>query len=193
MLRSRHWAPALFVFLSSTFFGFPQAMLEKTVSLTPGGPGGAAITVSAGTTVYYTYLLRNGDFGDIVPTAPISWVTLTSHTLTDDKLGTILDFENRTLLPGEAFSVTQSATIDQTTTNTATWLAFAEPVTMTLSSVAAQVLAFTSSASATVFVADQRMGLPIPTLSEWGAIALAVLLLGGGMLFLRRAPAGKAG
>jgi hypothetical protein len=48
---------------------------------------------------------------------------LTLHTLTDDQLGIILNNFPYTLAPGASAFITQSATLTQTTVNTAQWLA----------------------------------------------------------------------
>lgn len=70
------------------------------------------ISVDISTTVYYCYEVTNT--GDI---------TLTRHDLVDSELGTILTDFPFTLVPGASAFITQSATITQTTINTATWTA----------------------------------------------------------------------
>jgi hypothetical protein len=70
------------------------------------------VTIDTNTTVYYCYEVTNT--GNI---------TLTRHDLVDSELGTILTDFPFTLVPGASAFITQSATITQTTVNTATWTA----------------------------------------------------------------------
>ncbi|MGH2592957.1 MAG: proprotein convertase P-domain-containing protein [Anaerolineae bacterium] len=73
----------------------------------------SAITVTAGTPVYYCYNIEN-----------TGAITLTQHDLVDNRLGTILSGFPITLTPGASASLTQTTTITQTTVNTATWTAY---------------------------------------------------------------------
>jgi subtilisin-like proprotein convertase family protein len=92
----------------------PAVQLNKTVGTDPEvcantdsitlPPGGGAAT--------YCYEITN-----------TGNVTLTNHTLTDDKLGTILVNFPYALSPGASAFLTQTAVITQTTLNTATWIA----------------------------------------------------------------------
>jgi hypothetical protein len=95
----------------------PEIDLEKTVGLDPNACAPTdAIEVPSGTEVTYCYAAANtGNF------------TLTWHLLEDSELGTILPSVPFTLTPGLTIWVTQSATIDVTTVNTATWTAWNPP------------------------------------------------------------------
>lgn len=70
------------------------------------------ITVDISTTVYYCYEVTN-----------TGSITLTRHDLVDSEIGAILTDFPFTLIPGASAFITQSATITQTTINTATWTA----------------------------------------------------------------------
>ncbi len=97
----------------------PSIVLTKTVGTVPGVCASTdTITVNAGTTVYYCYVVENT--GD---------VTLNLHDLVDSELGTIFTGLNYALTPGSsvntvAAGLTISATITANTTNTATWTAY---------------------------------------------------------------------
>ncbi|MCS6774215.1 MAG: Ig-like domain-containing protein [Thermoflexales bacterium] len=95
---------------------FPRIVLTKTVGLSPGGCATTkAITLTtASATVYYCYTVQNT--GNI---------TLSTHTLTDTALGGLLNGFSHNLAPGATIFVTASATLTQTTENTAEWTAFA--------------------------------------------------------------------
>jgi hypothetical protein len=87
--------------------------LEKTAGLDPGTCAGTnAITVTAGTDVTYCYTMTNS-----------TGITLSKHDLFDDKLGIILLDASIDVPPGGSTSVTQTATINTTTVNVATWTA----------------------------------------------------------------------
>ncbi|MFZ2487499.1 MAG: proprotein convertase P-domain-containing protein, partial [Anaerolineae bacterium] len=92
----------------------PGIVLTKTVGTTPGVCATTSkVTVPTGTTVYYCYQVENS--GN---------VTMTVHSLVDDQLGTLLTNSPYVLPPGavsDPFIV--NASIDITTTNTATWTA----------------------------------------------------------------------
>ena len=92
--------------------GVPEITLSKTVGLTSGVCGtDETLTIEHGTPVTYCYTVENT--GDI---------TLTTHDLVDDQLGTILDNEPITLDPGDTAEVIVSdVLLDATTTNNATW------------------------------------------------------------------------
>lgn len=94
----------------------PEIEFDKTVGLDPSTCAvDSHLTVtSGGDTVYYCYRIENT--GDL---------TLTLHTVIDDKLGTLLGpgfFVN--LTPGAIGYFTVEVNITQTTMNSATWTAF---------------------------------------------------------------------
>ena len=96
----------------------PSISLAKTVGTDPGVCATtSAITVVAGTTVYYCYEVTNT--GD---------VTFTAHDLVDDQLGTIFTGLSYSLAPGASVNTVQAglsipAVMNNTTTNTGTWTA----------------------------------------------------------------------
>lgn len=95
--------------------------LEKTVGVNPEACATTtAITVTAGTLVTYCYEVTN--------TSPF---TLTRHDLVDDQLGQILTDHYFLLAPSASAFLTQSATINVTTTNVATWTAREEIIIIT--------------------------------------------------------------
>jgi hypothetical protein len=103
----------------------PGIVLTKTVGLDAGTCATTdSISVPAGgggTDVYYCYTVMNT--GNI---------TLTTHDLVDDQLGTLLTAFAYDLAPGGsidtvAAGLTVSATITQTTVNSATWTARRAP------------------------------------------------------------------
>ena len=110
----------------------PAISLAKTVGTDPNDCAETtAISVTAGTDVTYCYEVTN--------TGPL---TVTRHTLEDSELGTLLNALPYTLSPGASTFVTETATITQTTVNTATWTAYNPgPI---------DVAAATASASVTV-------------------------------------------
>ena len=71
------------------------------------------ISVVPGTDVYYCYEVTN-----------TGNVTMTLHDLVDTQLGTILDDFPLALAPGASVSLTDTATVTETTTNAAVWTAF---------------------------------------------------------------------
>ena len=71
-----------------------------------------AINVSAGTSVYYCYKVTNNGS-----------TSRSSQTLVDSELGMILNNFPYTLSPGASVFVTETAVINTTTINTATWTA----------------------------------------------------------------------
>ena len=96
----------------------PSISLVKTVGTTVGvcSPD-TAITVAAGTTVYYCYTVTN-----------TGSVTFTTHDLSDDVLGTIFTGLNYTLTPGSSVNTVAAGlsipyVVNSTTTNTGTWTA----------------------------------------------------------------------
>ena len=101
-----------------TVQGTPAITVAKTVGTVPGVCAATSnITVPMGTTVYYCYTVTNT--GD---------VTLNSHTLVDDKLGTIFTNFAYALTPGSSVNTVQAglsipAVINVNTTNVATWTA----------------------------------------------------------------------
>ncbi len=90
----------------------PAVQLNKTVGTDPAA---CAVTDSitlppeGGEATYCYEITNTGN------------VTLTSHTLTDDKLGMILNNFPYALSPGASAFITETAVIAQTTLNTATW------------------------------------------------------------------------
>jgi hypothetical protein len=122
--RSRAWV-LIVVLLGAVVFGWTNApeaeaglpptsiSLEKTVGLDPDICAvDDEITVGPGTDVTYCYYVTNTGLSD-----------LTSHDLTDGELGDILTDFPYILAPGASAYTTLGATIDDTTTNTATWTA----------------------------------------------------------------------
>jgi hypothetical protein len=103
--------------------GAASIEMEKTVGTDPMVCATTdAIDVVAGTEVYYCYTVTN-----------TGNATLNLHDLEDSELGTILDDFSFPLTPGAsvntvAAGLTLSATIDSTTTNTATWTAFSDSI-----------------------------------------------------------------
>jgi hypothetical protein len=93
----------------------PQVLtLVKTVGVDPNVCASTqVITVPAGVVVTYCYEIINN-----------TALTLTRHTLHDNRLGTLLNNFSYALAPGASAFITQSATITQTTINTATWTAY---------------------------------------------------------------------
>jgi hypothetical protein len=115
----------------------PQSIsLVKTVGTVAGVCATTtAITVAAGTTVYYCYTVTNN-----------TGQKLGVHDLTDDKMGAILTLAAYDLIPGASVNTvtlgkTVSTSINATTKNTATWTAHTEPG-----------IPFSATASATVTV-----------------------------------------
>jgi hypothetical protein len=94
----------------------PQIELNKTVGTDPNACATSdSIVVPAGTEVTYCYEVTNtGTF------------SLTLHDLVDSELGTLLDDFPYTLLPSASAFITETTTINENTTNTATWTAYVE-------------------------------------------------------------------
>ena len=88
--------------------------LDKTVGLVSGVCGiDDTLTVPIGTPVTYCYTVTN-----------TGSLTLTSHTLVDDQLGTLFQNLPFTLMPGaSAFLTVDDVVLDATTVNVATWTA----------------------------------------------------------------------
>lgn len=87
--------------------------MDKTVGLSSSTCATTnSVTIDTNTTVYYCYEVTN-----------TGTITLTRHDLVDSELGAILTDFPFTLVPGASAFITQSATITQTTVNTATWTA----------------------------------------------------------------------
>jgi hypothetical protein len=122
--------------VSVTVIAAESISLVKTVGTTPGVCATTSnISVSAGATVYYCYTVTNNTLS-----------TLATHSLSDDKLGALMANVAQSLAPGAstntvALGKTVTATINDTTTNNATWTAHTEPG-----------VPFTATASATVTV-----------------------------------------
>jgi hypothetical protein len=86
-------------------------VITSTVTLT--GTATDTATVDAGTKVTYCYMVTN-NYQD---------TTFSIHDLTDSELGSLLSGFSYGLLPGSSVFITQSATITDTITNSATWTA----------------------------------------------------------------------
>ncbi|CAG0937156.1 hypothetical protein TFLX_06067 [Thermoflexales bacterium] len=93
----------------------PSVILTKTVGTDPAVCAATqAITLPiGGGPAYYCYTIRNS-----------GTISLTRHTLVDNRLGTVLSNFPYTLLPGASAFITQAAVITVTTINSATWTAF---------------------------------------------------------------------
>lgn len=92
----------------------PAISLTKTVGVDPlQCAATSAITVTAGTEVTYCYAVTN-----------TGQVTLTLHTLDDSTLGALLTDEELDLAPLASTFITETATLTETTVNTATWTAY---------------------------------------------------------------------
>ncbi len=90
----------------------PSIAMTKTVG-TGGVCGtGSSITVVPGTVVTYCYQVTNTGL-----------VTLTQQTLVDDKLGTLINNEGITIVPGASHAVSTTAQVINPVTNIATWTA----------------------------------------------------------------------
>lgn len=127
--------------LTGRYIEFVPPPPTTTISLskTVGGESGIcattqAITVTQGTQVTYCYQVTNT--GNL---------TLTTHSLVDSHLGTILTGFPFTLSPGASAFLTQTAIITVTTLNTATWTA------LTTGGITA-----TSTSTATVYIASYQ-------------------------------------
>ncbi len=95
----------------------PAAAIEltKTVWIAGVGPGcgnSTTLRVPIGTTIAYCYTVYNSGI-----------VTLTTHSLVDDQLGTLLESMPYTLTPELSYSLISTATIQSPVTNTAIWRA----------------------------------------------------------------------
>jgi len=107
---------------SVTIAATQSISLTKTVGTTAGVCATTSnITVAAGTTVYYCFTVTNNTTS-----------ALTSHSLTDDKLGSLLSHVSYSLAPGASANTvslgkTISTVINATTTNTGTWTGYTDP------------------------------------------------------------------
>jgi hypothetical protein len=156
----------------------PGIVLTKTVGL-DSATCAASDTLNipaggGGTDVYYCYQVRNS--GDVV---------FTLHDLVDDQLGALLTSEPLVLAPGEitdtvAAGFTFSATITQTTVNSATWTATNDNQETASASASATVIQNDpTSVSLSGFGEGESSATPI-----WlGALVLLVVGLG---LVMRR-------
>jgi predicted nucleic acid-binding Zn ribbon protein len=92
----------------------PAIQFTKTVGLAPSTCAtGDSLKVMQATKIIYCYKVKN-----------TGNVTLTLHSLTDDKLGAILSSQALALAPQASTFITRSATAVITTTNVATWTAY---------------------------------------------------------------------
>lgn len=88
-------------------------IITKTVGTEPGVCAATqAITVAPNTSVTYCFTAFNN-----------GTITLTLHTLTDNRLGTIYFNHSHALAPGASMFVTRTALLTQSVTNEATWIA----------------------------------------------------------------------
>jgi subtilisin-like proprotein convertase family protein len=164
--------------LTLTVEAEPAIELVKTVGTDPAICAMTdVITVTEGSDVYYCYTVTNT--GNI---------TLPLHDLVDDQLGMLLDDFPFDLAPGASVSTVDagaviSATLNDTTMNTATWTAFGDS------------LSAEASASATVNVnaipvtAVEMAELATSTTSNLPlalAVAGMMLVLAGGYVVRRR-------
>lgn len=113
----------------------PAIAITKTVGTAPGVCAATdTITVDEGTTVYYCYAVTN-----------TGNVPLGLHDLDDSELGNLFTGLAYNLLPGAsvdtvAAGLTISATLNVTTTNTATWTAYnAGPINLVTATASATV------------------------------------------------------
>ncbi len=116
--------------------GGAEITIDKTVGTNSGTCATTdTIAVEVNSTVYYCYEVTN-----------TGTITLTRHDLVDSELGVILNDFPFTLVPGASAFITQSATITQTTVNTATWTASlpSPPTSATASDVATVTIAIPS-------------------------------------------------
>jgi hypothetical protein len=99
---------------ASVWMPAPEVELVKTVGLSSSECAeDTEIVVPPGTPVTYCFEITNsGNF------------TLGLHDLIDDHLGVILDGFSFSLQPGMSVFLTQTAVIENDTTNTATWTAY---------------------------------------------------------------------
>jgi hypothetical protein len=100
------------------------------------------ITVTSGVTVTYFYVVEN-----------TGAITLPLHTLEDTQLGTILGPDYAyDLAPGEILTITASAVVTQSVTNTAVWLATDNAMYTAVA---------TDAATVNVFSANVQLYLPV--------------------------------
>ncbi|MBK8988770.1 MAG: proprotein convertase P-domain-containing protein [Chloroflexi bacterium] len=119
----------------------PSISLNKTVGTDPAVCANTSeINVLAGATVVYCYEVLNSGL-----------TTLNLHDLVDSELGTILNGLSYALIPGASVFVTETAVINATTVNTATWTAYN----------AGPTFVSTDSDTATVNVIVTSNGLPL--------------------------------
>jgi len=155
----------------------PAISLTKTVGTNPAVcPATGAITVTVGTLVNYCYAILN--------TGPI---TLTLHDLVDDQLGALLTGFPYTLAPGASAFLTQTATITQTTVNTAVWTAYNPGPIDVISSTASATVNVLAPAAVDVAAVTATSGSPASlVLTLTLPLAIALLALGGLVLARKR-------
>lgn len=150
----------------------PGIALTKTVGVVPGVCATTtSITVpGAGADVYYCYEVMN-----------TGTVTLSLHDLVDDQLGSLLTGYAYDLGPGQsvnnvAAGLEVSATITQTTVNSATWTAFNDSQTSASANATATVTVSTVPTSVSLSGFGESSAASTPYL--FGALALLVVGLG---------------
>jgi hypothetical protein len=145
-------------------------VMTKTVGTNPTGCATTDnITVVEGADVHYCYTVMNT--GNI---------NLSLHDLDDDQLGPILNDFMYDLAPGASVFVTETATITETTTNTAVWTAF---------NVDGPTATYTDTATVTTReptdVSLGSFGSAADSIA-WPAIALAILVVFAGATLIWR-------
>lgn len=136
----------------------PAIELNKTVGTDPSVCAtGDSIVVVAGTEVTYCYEVTNS--GN---------VTLTLHDLVDDQLGVLLDDLAYALAPGASAFLTASATITQTTVNTAEWIATDGDVSASDTDTATVTISVNTPTPTTTATTGGPTLTPTPTASPTG-------------------------
>lgn len=108
--------PFINIPLELTVVDQPFLQFDKTVGTDPSVCATtASITVPMDTDVTYCYKITN-----------TGTVSLTTHDLVDNRLGTLLDAEPILVNPGASTFITITANIREDTVNTATWTAYTE-------------------------------------------------------------------
>lgn len=130
---------------------------SKTVGIqgiTPACTTKADVKVPISTTVVYCYSVRN-----------TGKLTVTNHTLVDNRLGMLLNGVTRILAPGASYSTTVTKTLTVSVTNVATWTATISGSVSAASVVTTPVTHTVASATARVTISgpnDDQDGDGIP-------------------------------